>query len=147
MFKTKINQAGSTVFVAPELVLGTLERGFAFLDALGEPFQRATFMMILVTEVHPFSDGNGRIARVMMNAELVRGGEERIIIPTSYRTDYLGALKALSHNQNFTPLFRMLDFAQRYTLTVQWDNIRAAQRTLEATGAFEEGRHARLVLP
>ena len=146
MFKTKINQVGNTVFVAPELVLGTLERGFAFLDALGEPFQRAAFMMILVTEVHPFSDGNGRIARVMMNAELVRGGEERIIIPTSYRTDYLDALKALSHNQNFTPLFRMLDFAQRYTLTVQWDNIRVAQRTLEATGAFEEGHHARLVL-
>ena len=28
-------------------------------------------MMFLVSEVHPFVDGNGRIARIMMNAELV----------------------------------------------------------------------------
>jgi len=28
-------------------------------------------MMFLVSEVHPFLDGNGRIARVMMNAELI----------------------------------------------------------------------------
>ena len=57
-----------------------------FVRALGEPFQRAVFMMLLVSEVHPFADGNGRIARVMMNAELVGAAEERIIIPTAFRT-------------------------------------------------------------
>src|SRR3546814_8654278 len=31
-FKTKANRAGQTVFVAPELVTGTLEKGFAFLQ-------------------------------------------------------------------------------------------------------------------
>src|SRR3546814_4203662 len=36
---------------------------------------------------------------VMMNAELVARDEERIIIPTAYRTDYLGVLKAFSHNE------------------------------------------------
>jgi fido (protein-threonine AMPylation protein) len=35
-------------------------------------------MMFLISEVHPFADGNGRIARIMMNAELVAAGEERI---------------------------------------------------------------------
>jgi Fic family protein len=30
-------------------------------------------MMFLVCEVHPFDDANGRLARVMMNAELVAG--------------------------------------------------------------------------
>src|SRR3546814_14230139 len=89
-FKTKVNRAGETVFVAPDLVTGTLERGFAFVQALAEPFQRAAFMMFLVSEVHPFTDGNGRTARIMMNAELVAGGEERIIIPTAYRTDSIG---------------------------------------------------------
>ena len=146
-FKTKTNQAGTTVFVAPELVVGTLAKGYELLEALKEPFQRAAFMMTLVSEVHPFADGNGRAARIMLNAELVQGNQERIIIPTSYRTDYLGALKALSHNQNFTPLIRMLGYAQRYTAAIDWNNLERAHEALIATGAFEEGEFARLVLP
>ncbi len=146
-FKTLVNRAGNTVFVAPDLVVGTLEKGFAFLGGLGEPFQRAVFMMLLVSEVHPFADGNGRVARIMMNAELVSAGQERIIVPTSYRTDYLGALKALSHNGNMPPLIRMLGYAQQYTYAIDWSDLQAARHMLEQTGAFSEGEDARLRLP
>jgi hypothetical protein len=147
VFKSTINQAGNTIFVAPELVVGTLAKGYELLEGLAEPFHRAVFMMALVTEVHPFVDGNGRVARVMMNAELMRAAEETIIIATAYRTDYLGALKALSHNQVFTPVVRMLDYAQRYTAAVDWDDLQQARQTLAATGAFEQGEYARLILP
>lgn len=146
-FKTKINRAGSTVFVAPNLVTGTLEKGFAFLQGLAEPFQRAAFMMFLVSEVHPFTDGNGRVARIMMNAELVAGGQERIIIPTAFRTDYLGPLKALSHNANTRPLVRMLDRAQEYTHAVDWRDLDTARNMLEQTNAFAEGEDAQLRIP
>lgn len=147
VFKNKTNQAGSTVFVAPELVNGTLERGFEFYRALEEPFQRAVFMMLLVSEVHPFADGNGRTARIMMNAELVAGGQERIIIPTAYRTDYLGALKAFSKNGQTTPLIRMLDVAQRYTGTIDWGDFERARTMLDESNAFAEGADAKLRLP
>lgn len=143
-FKNKVNRAGNTTFVAPDLVIGTLEQGFAFLQGLGEPFQRAVFMMFLVSEVHPFTDGNGRTARIMMNAELVAGEEERIIIPTAFRTDYLGALKALSHNSHTRPIIRMLDYAQRYTHAIDWADLNAARQMLEQTGAFDQGDEARL---
>lgn len=53
------------------------------------------------------------MARIMMNAELVATGQERIIIQTSYRADHLGALKALSHSAHMILLIRMLDYAQR----------------------------------
>jgi len=145
--KTLANRAGNTVFVAPDLVIGTLEKGFAFLQGLGEPLQRAVFTMLLVSEVHPFADGNGRAARIMMNAELVAGGQERIIIPTSYRTDYLGALKALSNNGHTAPLTRMLDYAQRYTHTIDWRDLDGARRLLKHTGAFAAGEDAKLRLP
>jgi hypothetical protein len=147
VFKSTINQAGNTIFVAPELVVGTLAKGYELLEGLVGPFQRAVFMMVLVSEVHPFADGNGRVARVMMNAELMRANEERIIIATAYRTDYLGALKALSHNQVFTPVVRMLDYAQRYTASVDWSDLQQVRQTLTATGAFEQGEYARLILP
>ena len=29
-------------------------------------------MQFLISEVHPFDDGNGRLSRIMMNAELVK---------------------------------------------------------------------------
>src|SRR3546814_108153 len=146
VFKSKINQAGSTVFVAPELVNGTLQKGFEFYRALEEQFQKAAFMMVLVSEVHPFADGNGRAARIMMNAELVAGGEERIIIPTAYRTDYLGALKAFSKNSRTEPLIRMLDAAQGYTGGNDWSAFEGARQMLEDTNAFAEGEDAKLKL-
>ena len=146
-YKSKANQAGSTVFVAPDLVNGTLEQGFEFYRALEEPFQRAAFMMILVSEVHPFVDGNGRIARIMMNAELVARGQERIIIPTAYRTDYLGALKAFSKNGHMDPLIRMLDAAQSYTAAMDWSDFERARTMLEDTNAFAQGEDAKLKLP
>ncbi len=145
-FKERGNQAGNTIFVAPDLVNGTLEKGFEFLQALGEPLQRAIFMMVLVSEVHPFADGNGRAARVMMNAELVAGGQERIIIPTAYRTDYLGALKAFSQNGLTQPLIRMLGVAQGYTHSIDWSTLDRARAMLEATNAFAEGEDAKLKL-
>lgn len=146
-FKLKGNQAGSTVFVAPELVEGTLDRGFEFLQALGDPFHRAVYMMVLVSEVHPFADGNGRVARIMMNAELVAGAQERIIIPTAYRTDYLGALKAFSHNSHTEPLIRMLARAQRFTGSIDWDTMASARVMLEAGNAFAGGEDAKLKFP
>lgn len=143
-FKERENRAGNTVFVAPDLVDGTLERGFEFLQALDDPFQRAVYMMVLVAEVHPFADGNGRIARIMMNAELVARDQQRIVIPTAYRTDYLSALKAFSHNGLTDPLIRMLDVAQVYTHRIDWTNLERARADLAATNAFAEGSDAKL---
>ncbi len=56
-FKLEGNRAGSTLFVVPELVEGTLKKGFELYQSLDAPFHRAVFMMFLVAEVHPFADG------------------------------------------------------------------------------------------
>lgn len=135
-FKTRMNVAGSTRFVKPELVMATLKRGFEIHRGLEYPFQRAVFMMFLISEVHPFTDGNGRVARIMMNAELVAKGEQKIIIPTVYRNNYLSALKALTHNRQSTPLIRTLDFAQKYTQAIDWGDYETARVQMEETNAF-----------
>lgn len=46
----------------------------------------------LVT-IHPFSDGNGRTARLLMNLELMRGGYPPIIIHPEHRPDYIDSLE------------------------------------------------------
>jgi hypothetical protein len=151
-FKREANRAGSTLFVAPDQVAGTLARGFEYYDSLETPFSRAVFMMFLVSEVHPFVDGNGRIARIMMNAELVAAGEERIIIPTVYRSNYLTALKAMSQSSQPMPIIRTLDFARKWVAAVPWTDLESSRRVLETCHAFvdpieADDRGIRLRLP
>jgi Fic family protein len=146
-FKEKGNQAGATLFVAPELVLGTLKEGFRLYRKLDTAFAKAAFMMFMVTEVHPFNDGNGRISRIMMNAEFIFLNEQRIIIPTVYRDNYLDALRGLSHNHILDAYLKMLDFAQRYTTSIDWSSLRSATAMLQATNAFNEDKNSLLHLP
>ena len=151
-FKTQGNRAGSTLFVAPDLVPGTLAKGFEIYRGIEPPLHRAIFMMFLVSEVHPFADGNGRAARIMMNAELVAAGENRIIVPTVYRNNYLMALKALSQNGITGALVCTMDFAQRYTAAVDFAELNRARFILDRTHAFADPNEAdaagvRLLLP
>jgi hypothetical protein len=146
-FKTEANLAGNTVFVSPDLVLGTLRRGFELFRSLQAPFARAAFMMFLVSEVHPFVDGNGRIARIMTNAELIAGGQHRIIIPTVYRDDYLLALRALTRQARTEAFLRMLDRAQEFVARIDFCDLDHALAQLRAANAFAEPTEARLIMP
>lgn len=148
MFKDTANVAGQTAFVAPELVRGTLRQGVGFVRGLPEPFQRALAVMFLLAEVHPFDDGNGRIARVFMNAELIAGGQRRILIPSVYRDEYLDGLRVLTRQDHPMPFLQTLDFAQRYTAAIDFSNFDLAASILRATHAFEDPRpDLRLQLP
>jgi len=141
-FKTRINVAGSTQFVHPDLVKGTLRKGFEIYRALEYSFHKAVYMMFLVSEVHPFADGNGRLARIMMNAELVSVQDQKIIIPIVYRNNYLAVLKALTNHQNSTPLIRTLDFAQKFTHSIDWSDFDLARDQLDTCHAFLDPNEA-----
>ncbi len=151
-FKDRANRAGSTEFVVPELVEGTMRRGLEVGAVLLSPFARAVYLMFVVSEVHPFADGNGRTARIMMNAELEVAGEVRIIIPTVFRLNYLAALKAATHNGNFAALMATMAFARRWTARVDFTNRETAEADLNRTHALRDAREAedagvRLALP
>ena len=151
-FKHRSNRAGSTEFVAPGLVEGTLRRGFELAAELADPFQRAMYTMFLVAEVHPFLDGNGRVARIAMNAELSAGGLVRIIIPTVLRLNYISALKAATLHGKFDALLAVGEFAQRYTARIDFSTLASAETSLTDTHALRDPHEAeqagvRLVLP
>lgn len=151
-FKTTNNRAGLTEFVAAEHVEGTLQEGWEILDGIRDPFARSAYMMFFVSEVHPFTDGNGRLARIMMNSELSRTGQTRVIIPTVLRLEYLSALTSLTHNGRAEGLITVLDFAQRYTAQTDFSTLESATQMLTTTNAFEESATAaeqgkRIILP
>lgn len=117
---------------------GTLHEGFKLYRGLNEPLARAMFMMFLISEVHPFDDGNGRLARLMMNAELVSAGQCRIIVTTRAREAYLDALRRLSRQSDPSLYIRMLSGAQQFVAALQPDSYGAVKAQLEAQNAFTE---------
>jgi len=88
--------------------------------------------MFLVSEVHPFDDGNGRLARVMMNAELAAHDQMRILLPTVYRDNYLGGLRRASRDGSFQTLSKVLDQAHAYSSSIHWKNYGEARLKLES---------------
>lgn len=146
-FKLESNRAGSTVFVLPERVEGTLRHGFELGRAILSPFGRAAFFMYLLSEIHPFDDGNGRITRAIVNAELISHGERRIIIPTSFRTEYIDALKRMSHHNDPKLIPLMLDTAQDFVAAIDFSEIIDAETQLRAWNAFDDGPRAFLKRP
>ncbi|MFK8164201.1 MAG: Fic family protein [Lewinella sp.] len=137
-FKINANRAGNTFFVLPKDVLGTLEKGFEVLSSISSPLARALYMMFLISEVHPFEDGNGRVARLMMNAELTAGGQTKIIIPTVYRDDYLLNLRRLTRKHDTAAYIRMMDRAHAFSHWLEPGNYPELKAQLEGSNAFEE---------
>jgi Fic family protein len=109
-----------------------------------EPFAKAAYIMFIISEIHPFLDGNGRIARVMMNAELVKANQTRIIIPTVYRDDYLGALRKLTRNDDPKVYIKMLQRAQEFSTTLIGKDINILENQLTKSNAFREHDEAKL---
>ncbi len=149
-WKTQRNQAGATVFVEPAHVPGTLRAGWEEGQVLTDPFQRAAYMMFVVSEVHPFADGNGRSARVAMNAELVPAKLHRVIIPTVLRNEYMSALTRTTAGNGPEGLYRVLSYAQDWVWRGEFADLEIGNRYLRATNALvdsgvadREGIHLR----
>jgi Fic family protein len=56
------------------------------------PIEIAALFHYRYIRIHPFEDGNGRIARLLVNYILLRNGYPMIVIPTMDRSNYLETL-------------------------------------------------------
>jgi hypothetical protein len=145
VFKDRNNYAGQTMFVEHHLVRGTLLKAYEYYQVLDSGFARAVFMMFLISEVHPFLDGNGRLARVMMNAELVSAGESKIMIPTVYREDYIGALRKLTRHGDPSVFIQMMERAHAFSANVYGEDREEMRAYLERCNAFWEDTEGRVL--
>ena len=144
VFKTQNNWAGSTEFVDFTLVEGTLRQGFKYYATLTDPLAKSIFIMFMIAEIHPFIDGNGRISRIMGNAELFKSGLSRIIVPTVYREDYILSLKKLSNKKDPEAFIRVMDKLQQYSHHIFGDSFDELNAYFKATNAYKEPSEAQL---
>ena len=62
------------------------------------PSIAAALIHLRFVEIHPFIDGNGRVARLLMNAVLIQSGYPIVIIPAILRKQYIAFLET-AHNR------------------------------------------------
>lgn len=67
---------------------------FAGITSISDPFEKSAKLHHGIARIHPFTDGNGRTARLAMNFILLAAGYPPISIPTELRQDYYQALEA-----------------------------------------------------
>ncbi|MBZ5725819.1 MAG: Fic family protein [Acidobacteriia bacterium] len=103
-----------------EAVRDAMPALFDLLENEPEPGVRAVLGHWLFGYVHPYPDGNGRMARFLMNAMLASGGYPWTVIRVEDRTAYLTALDGASIGMDIAP------FAGFIAERVRWSMEQAA---------------------
>ena len=151
-FKTEANRAGSTLFVAPDQVEGTLARGFEYYDSLDTPFAR---------EVERSDDWRWltalghRFERRQVIAAIDRGDDDALFA--------CGDQFGVHHNAR-DPAITIDEWmhlghqkhhehrARKWVTAVPWTDLESTRRVLEGCHAFvdpteADDRGIRLRLP
>lgn len=85
-----------------------METFFALLRAETSPAVRAVLGHFLFVFIHPYSDGNGRLGRFLMNVMLASGGYNWTVIRLERRPTYMAALEDASVQGNIEPFTRLV---------------------------------------
>lgn len=81
---------------------------FELIEAEIEPSVRVVLGHFIFVYIHPYSDGNGRIGRFIMNAMFASGGYPWTIVPLEKRQNYMDALEQASVHQDIIPFTKFL---------------------------------------
>ena len=103
-------------YCPPEHVASEMDRLVAMHaehDARGVPTEvQAAWLHHRFAQIHPFRDGNGRIARAIASLVLIKGGLFPLVVTRDDRTKYLGALEAADYG-DLKPLVDLIARLQR----------------------------------
>lgn len=121
--KEKVFISGSKYTLpAPQKVPGLMKEfieGLKDLKKKNHPVEYAALAHKDIAFIHPFIDGNGRVARLLMNLILLQKGYCIAIIPPILRGDYIQALeKAHTDDKEF------IDFTATVVKETQKDYLR-----------------------
>lgn len=100
----------ATVFPAPSELKGRMAAFVAEMPRLKaekHPIEFAAMLHNRLVSIHPFTDGNGRAARLLMNLALLQAGYPVTIIPPVLRANYLTTIR-LGDTGDYQPFLLLL---------------------------------------
>lgn len=95
--RSSVYHAYSRPFDVPKLIVGLVE----YIESckphsIDEAITMYATAHLIFGQIHPFWDGNGRIARLIANLILLRAGFAPLVIPATRRLDYINILSEYS---------------------------------------------------
>ncbi len=91
-----------------EAVRELMSTFFELLREEKSPEVKAVLGHFIFGYIHPFTDGNGRIARFLMNVMLTARGYPWVVIPLEKRDRYMAALESASVERDIAPFTKFL---------------------------------------
>jgi len=88
---------------SPEAVHDAMPAFFDLLREEPEPAVRVVLGHFIFVYIHPYTDGNGRVGRFLMNLMLAAGGWDWTVIPLEERDTYMAALEEASVREDIGP--------------------------------------------
>ena len=123
--------AGRRAFPSPAEVPALMGEFSAWLGAAPAEPEAAFAAHRRLVDIHPFHDGNGRTARLLMNLVLIRGGYPPIAVRPEDRLAYLQALQSAQAGQGDEAFRRLL--YQRLDATLE-EVLSALRQALPQSG-------------
>ena len=135
----------SIVFPEPNQLPSLMTDFGDWLKTTGNTPQEAFDAHYRLVTIHPFDDGNGRTARLLMNMMLVRGGYRPVPVGPPDRASYLDALEHAQTTGDRSPFQLLMHQRLEQTMT-QYVGIVADAVAVKAEreGAGDEDAPARL---
>jgi Fic family protein len=76
-----------------------------------------------LVSIHPFIDGNGRTARLIMNLILIRNGYTPAVIQNRERVNYLDAIESWQQNNNREKFYEIITESEKQSLEKYLETI------------------------
>ena len=89
------------------------------------PVEFSAWLHERLVSIHPFIDGNGRTARLIMNLALLQAGYNIITIPPVVRNDYIFGLQEAQLKNNIQPF---INFISEMVLEAQKEYLKIIER-------------------
>lgn len=84
------------------------------------PVERAARVHADFVKIHPFVDGNGRTARLLMNLELMKAGFPPAVLPVEKRLEYYEALDTAHTRNDYAPFLTLMAEIEEKAFAPYW---------------------------
>lgn len=116
-------KGASYIPTQPYLIEKEIEELIAWNNANKElnPVIRAIILHTRFVQTHPFIDGNGRTARLLLNLELLKTGYPIAILRARDRVKYYEALANTNNRENYTNIIKLVQNSSKETALYMLD--------------------------
>jgi Fic family protein len=138
--------AGSTVILPNALKVPELmEKLVIWLkEAKGNPVRTAADVHYKLVSIHPFTDGNGRTARLLMNLLLLKAGYPAAIIKKEERLKYLNSLEKAQLGGSLDDYYRLIYQAVDRSLDIYLEAVGKPTKKSSSPKSLKIGQLAKL---